>query len=71
MSFPPTIELLEAAKLTVRNYVQKCPTARDSERVDEPIKGVSLDLFEERVKANLEPLNEQISTLAPLLNQLL
>ena len=43
---------------------------RKSERVQEPINGVSPDRIEERIKANLEPLNEQMSTLTQLLNQL-
>ena len=47
------------------------PAARDLEKVDVCIKGVSPDLIEERIKANLEPLNEQISTLIELLNQLI
>ena len=46
------------------------PVARDSKRADEPITRVSPDLIEEKIKANFEPLTEQISTLTQLLNQL-
>ena len=42
---------------------------RDSKRVGKPINGVLLDLIEESIKANLEPLSEQISMLTQLLNQ--
>ena len=31
--------------------------ARDLERVDKPINGVSPDLIEKKLKPNLEPLN--------------
>ena len=44
---------------------------RGSNRADEPITGVSSNLIEEGTKANLELLNEQISTLIQLLNQLI
>ena len=37
------------------------PATRDLERVDEPFNGVAQDLIEERIKAILEPLNEQMS----------
>ena len=47
------------------------PVARDSESVDEPINGVLPDLSKEGIKGNLEPLNEEISTLTQLLNQLI
>ena len=43
------------------------PTTRDSERVDRD----PTELTDERIKANLEPPNEQISTLTQLLNQLI
>ena len=46
------------------------PTARDLERAEEPINGFSPDLIDEKMKANVKPLNEQISTLSQLLNQL-
>ena len=45
--------------------------ARDWERTGETISGTSADLIEERIKANLEPLNPQISTLTQLLSQLI
>ena len=51
--------------------IADAPTARDSKNVGEPINGVWPDVIEERIKANLEPLNEQISTLTQLLNQLI
>ena len=44
------------------------PIARDSERADEAITGVSPDLIEGRIEAHSEPPNKQISTL---LNQLI
>ena len=47
------------------------PVSRDSEKADEPIFGVSPDLIEEKIKAVLEPLNEQISMLTQLLNKLI
>ena len=47
------------------------PAAHDSEKVDKPINGVLPDLIEERIKANLELLNKQVSTLTQLLNQLI
>ena len=37
------------------------PATSDLERVDEPFNGVAQDLIEERIKAILEPLNEQMS----------
>ena len=46
------------------------PAARDSERVDEPVNVKLPGLIEERINANLETLNEQISTLSRPLNQL-
>ena len=42
---------------------------RISEGTDEPINGFWPDLIEETIEANLEPLNEQTSTLAQQLNQ--
>ena len=39
------------------------PAVRNSERAEETVDGVSPDWIEERTKANLEPLNEQITTL--------
>ena len=47
------------------------PVAHDSERADELITRVSPDVIVENIKANLEPLNEQISTLTQLLIQLI
>ena len=49
-------------------YFASAPVARDLEKVDEPITGVSTNLIEERIRSNLEPLNEQISTLTKFLN---
>ena len=46
-------------------------TAPDWDTIEEPIHGVSADLIHEKIKANLEPLIEQISTLTQLLNQLI
>ena len=45
------------------------PAARDLERMFKPINGIFPELMEERIKVNLEPLNEQISTLTQLLKQ--
>ena len=45
-------------------------TPRNQEGIKKPNKGISHKLIEERIKANLGPLNEQISTLNQLLNQL-
>ena len=47
------------------------PAARDSKRAEETVHEVLLYLIEERIKANLEPFYEQISTLTQLLNQLI
>ena len=47
------------------------PGTRDPETVQELINGVSHDFIEESIKANPEPLNEQLSTLTQLLNQLI
>ena len=47
------------------------PVLTGSDRADEPITGFLPNLIEKRVKVNLEPLNEQISTLTQLLNQLI
>ena len=44
--------------------------ARSAEEIDGTINGVSLELIEGMISANLEPLNAQISTLIQLLNQL-
>ena len=40
------------------------------EKIEEIITGAPSDLTEERIRANLEPLNAQISTLIQLLNHL-
>ena len=67
-------------KLTARYYLLKCPWALKLpsmlpqhviRRLDEPVTRVSSDLITERIKANLEALNEQISTLNPLMNELI
>ena len=42
-----------------------------AERIDKASTEFSSDLIEERVKANLEPLHEQISTLTQLMNKLI
>ena len=47
------------------------PAARFLESAEETVNGVSPDLIEERIKAKLELLIEQISTLTQLLNQLI
>ena len=47
------------------------PATRDPKIAEEPINGVSKDLIEERIKANLDPLNAHLSTSTPLLNQLI
>ena len=47
------------------------PEARNSETASEPNIGVWPDLMEERIKANLESLNAQISALTHLLSQLI
>ena len=47
------------------------PVARDAERAEDFINGVSPDSIEEKIKANLESLSEQTSTLTQLLNQLI
>ena len=47
------------------------PAARDSKRAEETVHEVLLYLIEEKIKANLEPFYEQISTLTQLLNQLI
>ena len=43
----------------------------DAKRIDRTINGFSPQLIEKRMRANLEPYNAQISTLAQLLNQLI
>ena len=45
--------------------------ARDSEIADGPITGVSPYPIVERVKANVKPMNLQISTLTHLINRLI
>ena len=47
------------------------PEACDTDSADEPITAVSPDLIDEKIKANLEPLSAQISTLTQLLKQLI
>ena len=47
------------------------PATRNLERAEETVNGVSPDLIEEKIKANIESLNEQLSTLTQLLNQLI
>ena len=42
----------------------------ESERTDEPVTGDWTDLIKNRIKANLDLLNAQISTLTQLLKQL-
>ena len=44
---------------------------RDSERIEEPNNGISHELIEEKIKANLGPLNKQLSTLTQLQYQLI
>ena len=71
MSLTPDHRSFENGETHSQKLRLKNPAARDSERVDEPIKGVSHhDLIGEGIKAILEPLNEQLSTLTQLLNQL-
>ena len=43
----------------------------DVERIREASTGVSSDLIKKRIRANLQPLNAQISTLVYFLNQLI
>ena len=47
------------------------PALPDSERADELITIISLNLIQKRINANLEPLKAQISTLIELLNQVI
>ena len=47
------------------------PATRGPKIAEEPINGVSKDLIEERIKANLDPLNTHLSTSTQLLNQLI
>ena len=42
----------------------------EAHRTDKTIAGVSSDLIEERIRANLDNLNAQILTLTQVLNQL-
>ena len=44
---------------------------RGAEDVDKNINWILPELTEKRIRANLEPLNEQISPLTQLLNQLI
>ena len=46
------------------------PKVRDIDRTEETINGVSTELIEETVRAKLDHLKPQISTLTQLLNQL-
>ena len=81
MNFPPNYEFLWNGETHSRNpHPEKSvnagstaddPEARDPARVDEPITDVSLGLIQERIKANLETLKVQISTLIQLLTQLI
>ena len=65
--FSPTIELLETVKLTARNWFLNCPWTLKTPpmllRADEHFTGVSPDVIEKKITANLEPLNAQIATL--------
>ena len=45
--------------------------ANHTERPSETIPGISYDVIEEWIRANLEPLDVQISTRTHLLNQLI
>ena len=56
--------------LNVENTAD-APEALDLKKADGPITTVLPDLIEERIKADLGPLNAQISTLTQLLNQLI
>ena len=47
------------------------PEVRDAEKADKPITENSPDQIEEGIRANLEPVNAQISTLTQLLTQLI
>ena len=47
------------------------PAARNPVRAEETVNRVSPDLIEDKIKANLEPENEQLSTLTELVNQLI
>ena len=53
------------------NSADAHPEALIVERADEPITRVSPDLIEERIKVNSEPLNDEISMLTQLVNQLI
>ena len=47
------------------------PTTREPEQAEEPTNGISHDLIKERIRANLNPLNDQISRLTQVLKQLI
>ena len=47
------------------------PASLNPERIEDPNKEISHKLLEERIMVMLGPLNEQISTLTQLLNQLI
>ena len=77
MSFPLTAELLSCKndnqKFHPRMSVDTDNTfnaseAHNAERTGKTITGLSFDLLEERIRANLEPLNAQTLTLTQLLN---
>ena len=81
MSFSPDLRTLRNGKtyckishpkisVNAENTVNASASS-DPERVETPANRISHDLIEEIIKAHLGPLNEKISTLTQLLNQLI
>ena len=80
MSFPPVCRTLRSGKnceqrLHPKNSVDTENTVDVSEtrgvdEIDGNINRLSFQLYGKIIRTNLEPLNEQISTLTQLLNQL-
>ena len=81
MSFSPGLRALANGKICIKISLPRMsvstektagtPASRNPERTEEATNGISPELIEERIKANLGPLNEQISALTQLLNQLI
>ena len=78
MSFSPDLRTPRTEKMNSKTshpkmFVNAGNTAgtaamRDRERTEEPTNGISHELFKERTRANLGPLNEQILTFIQPLN---
>ena len=81
MSFPSDHKTVRSGKTYSQNLDLKLSVktgnttdaseTRGAEKTDKNINPISPEMIEERIKANIEPLNKHILTFTQLLNQLI